>query len=435
MGEIQVIKSTPYWWDKSTLPQVPDQETFPREVDILIVGAGLTGLSAARTAAKAGRSVLVVDQNQPGYGASSRNGGMLGGGHRLSISQMQERYGKKIALGLLKEAHLDSAEFARTIMREEKIDCDYQQVGRFRGLWHSKEYESAARELERLQKLLPIEASMLSREQQTQALASDLYRGGVIYHDHAAINPTKWLLGLLKSAVHHGAITQGNTEVTAIQQTSEGFLIKTSKGAIKADKVLLATNGYTSTHLSALRRRIFPVPSFIITTENLGTTLIKELFPTGMMIVESRARHCYYRPSPDRTRIIFGARAAMFDAPETFVRAQLHKLLKQVFPQLGNINVSHSWRGNTGFAFEMMPHVGAINGIWHAAGYSGNGNTLAPWLGHKAALQMIGDPAGETAFSHSELKTRWWYHNRAWFLPFVDVAYRGRDFWNDWNRT
>ena len=89
----------------------------------------------------------------------------------------------------------------------------------------------------------------------------------------------------------------------------------------------------------------------------------------------------------------------------------------------------------TRFAFEFMPHVGQIDGVWHAAGYSGNGNTLAPWLGHKAALQMIGDPAGETAFSHSELKTRWWYHNRAWFLPFVDVAYRGRDFWNDWNRT
>lgn len=82
-----------------------------------------------------------------------------------------------------------------------------------------------------------------------------------------------------------------------------------------------------------------------------------------------------------------------------------------------------------------MPHVGQIDGVWHAAGYSENGNTLAPWLGHKAALQMIGDPAGETAFSHSELKTSWWYHNRAWFLPFVDVAYRGRDFWNDWNRT
>ena len=429
-----MIKNSPYWWDLNTSPWVTDQNALPKEVDILIVGAGLTGLSAARTAAKAGRSVLVLDRGPHGHGASSRNGGMLGGGHRLSIGEMQARYGEEISLGLLKEAHLDSAEFARDIMREEKIDCNYQQVGRFRGLWHSKEYESAARELERLQKLLPIEASMLSKEQQTQAIASDLYRGGVIYHQHAAINPTKWVKGLLRAALLHGARVQDSTAVLGIQRSSKGYLVKTVKGEVKANKVLLATNGYTSANLTALRRRIFPVPSFIIATENLGRTLIKELFPTGMMIVESRARHCYFRPSPDRTRIIFGARAAMFDAPDAFVLSQLRKLLMQVFPQLESVQISHSWRGNTGFAFDMMPHVGEIDGIWHAAGYSGNGNTLAPWLGHKAALQMMGNKEGETAFSHIELKTKWWYHNRAWFLPFLDVAYRGRDFLIDFFR-
>ena len=408
---------------------------LPQETDILIVGAGLTGLSAARTAAKAGQAVLVVDQHSPGFGASSRNGGMLGGGHRLSIAKVTARYGKDVAVKLLQEAHLDSADFVRKVMTEEAINCDYDQVGRFRGLWHTHEYETAARDLEQLQKLLPIEASLLSQAQQHQAVASDLYRGGVVYHQHAAINPAKWVFGLHRAAADHGANIQGNTAVLGLQKSKHGYLVKTTTGEIKANKLLLATNGYTPPQMGALRRRVFPVPSFIISTEKLGRDRIRQLFPSDMMVVESRARHCYYRPSPDKTRIVFGARAAMFDAPEALVVSQLRKLLAQIFPQLRQVKISHSWRGFTGFSFEFMPHVGQIDGVWHAAGYSGNGNTLAPWLGHKAALQMIGDPAGETAFSHSELKTRWWYHNRAWFLPVVDLAYRGRDFRNDWNRT
>ena len=430
-----MTKSKPYWLDLTEFPEASEQQVLPQEIDILIVGAGLTGLSAARTAAKAGRAVLVVDQHSPGFGASSRNCGMLGGGHRLSIAEMTARYGKDVAFNLLKEAHLDSADFVRKVMIEEAIDCDYEQVGRFRGLWHTHEYETAARDLEQLQKLLPIEASLLSRTQQHQAVASDLYRGGVVYHQHAAINPAKWVFGLQGAAADHGALIQGKTAVLGLQKSTRGYLVKTTRGVVKANKILLATNGYTPPQMGALRRRVFPVPSFIISTDELGRDLIRQLFPSNMMVVETRARHCYYRPSPDKTRIVFGARAAMFDAPEALVVSQLRKLLGQIFPQLRQVKISHSWRGFTGFAFEFMPHVGQIDGVWHAAGYSGNGNTLAPWLGHKAALQMIGDPAGETAFSHSELKTRWWYHNRAWFLPFVDVAYRGRDFWNDWNRT
>lgn len=218
---------------------------LPQEIDILIVGAGLTGLSAARTAAKASQAVLVVDQHAPGFGASSRNGGVLGGGHRLSIAEMTARYGKNLTLKLLQEAHLDSADFVRRVMAEEAIDCNYEQIGRFRGLWHTNEYDPAARDLEQLQKLLPIEASMLSRSQQHQAVASDLYRGGVVYHQHAAINPAKWVSGLQRSAADNGALVQGNTAVLGLQKSHRGYLVKTTRGVVKANKILLATNGYS----------------------------------------------------------------------------------------------------------------------------------------------------------------------------------------------
>ena len=240
-----MIKSKPYWLDLAEFPDASEQQMLPQETDIHIVGAGLTGLSAARTAAKAGRSVLVVDQHAPGFGASSRNGGMLGDGHRLSIAAMTARYGKDVAFKLLQEAHLDSSDFVRSVMTEEAINCDYEQVGRFRRLWHTHEYETVALDLQKLQKLLPIEASLLPRTQQHQAVASDLYHGGVVYHQHAAINPAKWVFGLQRAAVDHGVLIQGKTAVLGFEKSMRGHVVKTTRGEVKANKVLLATNGYT----------------------------------------------------------------------------------------------------------------------------------------------------------------------------------------------
>ena len=81
-----------------------------------------------------------------------------------------------------------------------------------------------------------------------------------------------------------------------------------------------------------------------------------------------------------------------------------------------------------------MPHVGQIDGVWHAMGYSGSGNAMAPWLGHKAAQGILGDPAGETAYSRTAFPKRWWHQGQPWFLPFADVTFRRRDIWNTRNR-
>ena len=109
-------------------------------------------------------------------------------------------------------------------------------------------------------------------------------------------------------------------------------------------------------------------------------------------------------------------------------------LIRQVFPQLERLEFSHSWRGFTGFSFDFLPSVGKIDGIWHAMGYSGSGNAMAPWLGHKVALQILGDAEGDTAFSRTGFPLRWWHRGRPWFLPFADLSFRLRDAWNHINR-
>lgn len=404
----------------------------------MVVGAGLTGLSAARTLAGRGKSVLVLDTGVPGGGASSRNGGMVGGGHRLSLDEMEARFGTPIGHRLLREAHIESFAFVREVMAKEGIDCDYVEMGRFRGFWRHAEYEATARWLTRLQELIPLEAEMVPRARQRQEVASDLYRGGVVFPRHAGLNPAKWVRGMLRATCRAGAVVVGHTPVTGVSREKVGWRIDmVHQGArrhVRAGQVLAATNGYTSAALPDLRRRIIPVPSFIAVTEPLGTERVGKLFPSGRMIVESRDRHCYYRPLPCGTRIMFGGRAAMFNVAERFASAELHRLLKQVFPDIGPVAFSHSWRGRTGFSFNYLPNVGQIHGIWHAAGYSGSGNAMAPWLGHKVALQMLGDPDGETAFSHTELPTRWWKPGGAWFLPCADLTFRLRDVINNLRR-
>jgi len=312
-------------------------------------------------------------------------------------------------------------------MQEESIECDYAETGRFRALWREDELEKEARGIERLQKYIPLEAEVVPREGQRDILATDLYAGGVVYPRHGCLNPAKWVKGILGAASEHGALIQGDTPVLSVQRDGAGFRAETGRGAVRAGAVLMATNGYTQPAMSAWKRRIIPIPSYIVATEELGENRIKSLFPGGRVVSESRERHCYYRPSPDGKRLVFGGRAAIFDAPEALVQSQLRGLMSTIFPELGNVAFTHSWRGRTGFAFDYLPNVGQIDGVWHAMGYSGSGNTMAPYLGHKAALQILGDPDGETAFSKTTFPTRWWHQGQPWFLPFADVMFRARD--------
>ncbi len=423
----QSTKKFPYWWDSAGHP-APTQETeLPGEVDALVVGAGLTGLSAARTLAMHGKSVLVLDSGNPGQGASSRNGGMIGGGHKVDADTLISRDGIDIAARKLREMHLDSVKFAKTVMETEEIDCDFRQTGRFLALWLSSEYENAARNLNKIKELAPVSAEMVQKSQLRDEIASDIYAGGAIYHNHGGLNPAKWVQGFLEAAIRRGALVQGNTPAIQIESDQRGHSVLTPRGRVRAGEVLLATNGYTKGMFGTAGRSVFPVPSYIVATEQLGANHVGTMFPTARMIVETRERHCYFRPSPDGTRIVFGGRAALFQAGNRFFEHQLRSLMTGIFPELRGVGISHAWKGNTGFTFGMEPHVGRFNGLWHAMGYCGNGNAMAPWLGHKAALQIIGNAEGETAFSHATLQQRWWYQGRPWFLPLADVGFRARD--------
>ena len=426
-------KSAPYWWE-AFAPFKDKQNPLPESIDVVVVGAGLTGCSAALTLAKNGIKVALLEADRPGYGASTRNGGMIGGGYKLSLEQMIKLYGNDTAHKLLYEAHIDSLAFAVKRIKKENIDCDYVQWGRYRGMWNKAEYDATAASLDDLRKLVPVNIDMVPPEKQRTEIGTDFYSGGMMLHDHGGLHPAKYLTGMLKAAKRAGAKVFGFTPVTKVEQAGSGFVVTTSRGTIKCDNVLMATNGYTTADFAKLKKRIIPVSSFLIATEKLSPSLVNDIMPGKRMLVETRHRHCYMRLSPSGDRFIIGGRAGMSPIDTEKATAEMRALMVEVFPQLQNAAISHSWTGQTGFTFSTMPNIGQFDGVWHAVGYSGSGNAMAPYFGHKAALLMIGDKKGETAFTETTLQTRSWYQGKPWFLPFAHLTYRWNDFHQDLTR-
>jgi glycine/D-amino acid oxidase-like deaminating enzyme len=385
----------PYWWREAPL-ETEREVRLPDSIDVAIVGAGFTGLSAALELSRAGRVVLVLDGLAPGEGASSRNGGMVGSGHRLTYDQLVRLYGEARAVDILREG-LSAFAFTTDLIEREGIACEFQRTGRFRAAWRAADYERIARDVEAQKRVLGLEADMVPRAEQGREVATERYHGGCVYHAHGGLQPALFhqaLLGLARAA---GAQVQGHTRVQAIEREAESFRLRTARGELRAREVILATNGYTDRAAPSLRRRLAPIPSFIIATERLGANRVRSLIPGGRMIVESRAAYCYYRPSPDGERILFGARAALHPVSPERAARRLYAYLTDLFPSLGGIRLQHSWSGYVAFTRQWLPSLGVQDGIHYAAGYCGSGVAMAPYLGYRIAHRLLGTAEGRTA--------------------------------------
>jgi len=419
------VNFNPWWWEAAA-PNAPRDTVLPQRCDVAVVGGGYTGASAALTLARAGRDVLLLDAEAPGFGASSRNGGMIGSGHRLGLAALSDLYGRERALAILREG-LASLDFTTQLIESEGIDCDFRRCGRFRGAWRPADYDAMTREAETLGREIGLETAVVPRGEQHREVATDCYHGGVVYLRHGAVHPAKLHCGLLALARDAGATVVGHTPVTGLVAEDRGFRLSTPRGSVTASEVVLASNGYTGAALPWFQRRLLPVSSYIVATEALPEETVRRLIPGGRMIVETRSRHCYYRASPDGRRLLLGARAALRRISPAQAAPRNHRLLVQLFPELAGVRLSHAWSGYVCFPRDQMPQIGVRDGIHFALGYSGSGVAMAPYLGHKVALKLLGDRAGATAFDDRPFPPIPFYAGRPWFLPFLDLYYRMRD--------
>lgn len=416
----------PYWWDAAEPVATPDP--LPDACDVLVIGAGYTGLSAAIAAHECGARVVVVEAGVPGEGASSRNGGMFGAHPRLSWDKLAALFGAETADALFAEAGPALA-WARRFIEAEAIDCDFQTTGRIQLAWTGSHHAAQRRLADTIQTKSDVEVAVLDRDGISADISTDRYAGGLVFPDHGALHPAKYHRGMLRAVMRRGVPVVSHAKVEALTRSGARFEVDTPKGRIRADKVILATNGYTTRPFGWHVKRVFPLPSYMIATENLPPDMLADLAPGRRMMVETRARHSYFRLSPDGTRILFGGRASMRDLPLAQAAARLRGTMAEIWPSLQDVTLSHAWKGNTGYSFAHMPHVGVQDGLCFAMGFSGSGTVMAPYLGAKAGYLAVGDARADTAYARTHLPRHALHvFDRPHFLKPADLWYR---YWVD----
>lgn len=418
-------KETPFWWERVPRPVLPEA-ALPARVDVAIIGSGYTGLSAAIQTARGGRDTIVLDAEDAGWGCSTRNGGQISTSIKLSYDELSQRHGADAAFRILKEGQ-NSLAWVAEFVGAEKLDCDFRIAGRFHAAHSPGQYEVLVRTVQNQPKGLEVKAEIVPRAEQHRELGTDAYYGGLVYLQHASVDPARYHQGMLDRALAAGVRVVPRCAATAIQRNGNGFQIATARGTIAARDVVIATNGYTGALTPWLRRRVIPIGSYVIATEPLPRETMARLMPRGRIVSDTRKVVYYYRPSPDGQRILFGGRVSHNETNPQLSAPRLHAELARLFPDLAQTRISHSWMGFVAYTFGHLAHIGQHDGLHYAMGYCGSGVGMASYLGMRIGQQVLGRKEGRTALDDVRFQTRPFYTGNPWFLAPAIMYYRWRD--------
>jgi glycine/D-amino acid oxidase-like deaminating enzyme len=423
-----------YWLTTTEIPTTDVSLALPQRADVAVIGAGFTGLSAARTLAKRGAKVAVLEAETIGWGASSRNGGMVLTGMKLGVNKLISMYGRELTQRMY-AASLSTIDCVEQIIREEGMDCDFSRCGHLEVACKQKHFDDYARQAEVIAREFNHELRVVQKNELSAEIGSNIYFGGMVDKVSAGLNPARYVAGLGRAAMKAGAEVFEHARVGDLRRESSqgesGWKITTSRGTLWAREVFVGTSGYTGQATPALQKKIIPIGSFIITTQTLPEALAHELSPRNRMIYDSKNYLYYYRLTPDR-RMLFGGRAAFFPENDQTIRRSVEILrhgMIGVYPQLRDTKIEYVWGGTLDFAFDIMPHAGQIDGMYYAVGYAGHGVAMATYQGQKMAELIAGDkpenPFVGISFPGAPLGL---YNGRPWFLPFAGMWYKVLDW-------
>ncbi len=357
--------------------------------DILIVGAGYSGLSTGLHLVEKGYTVTIVEAAQVGWGASGRNGGQIVNGLNASLQTIKKRYGADTAnfvAGLVQEG----GEIIREHISTYDIECDLKDGNIFTA------YTGAhMRELEDRLKLWAgygiKNQEMLDKEQLRQHVNSDVYAGGVIDRSGGHMHPLNLALGEAAAFEKLGGVIFEQTPALHVDTAAAKPVVKTRNGSITCNTLVLCGNAYLGHVVPTLASRVMPVSTQIIATEPLGDDRAHDLMPTDICIEDVRYILDYYRLSADK-RMLFGGGLVYGGTDPSDIKAKLLPNMTKVFPQLKDVKVDFAWSGNFALSFSRVPQMGRIgDSTYFAHGYSGHGVTGSHTFGRILSEAIDGD--------------------------------------------
>jgi len=418
----------PYWHATATPFAAGATGPVSGHYDAAVIGAGFTGLGAARRLAMEGRSVVVLEAGTVGCGASGRNGGHLNNGIAHSFLHAREIFGLEKARAMYRafDAGVDTIE---RIVAEEGIDCAFRRSGKLKLASKPKHFDSLARNFEAVHRDVDPDTALLSRADLAREVVSDSFHGGMLQSRSAMMHMGRFVAGLGEAAARHGAVIHEGAAVTAREARGEGWALTTPKGTATADKVLLATGAYTTAAFPWFRRRIVPVGSFIIATRPLTEAEIAASVPGDRTYVNSLNIGNYFRLSPDR-RLLFGGRARFAAVSDQRSDARSGEILRQslaaVFPQLAAVEVDYCWGGLVDMTADRFPRAGEAQGLYYSMGYSGHGAQISTHMGEIMADLMMGK-LDRNPWADLPWNAVPGHFGQPWFLPLVGAYYKLRD--------
>ena len=428
-----LLREQNYWLTTTDFPKI-ETRPLPDRADVAVIGAGFTGLSAARTLAQRGAKIAVLESETIGWGASSRNGGMVLTGMKLGVYQLISMYGRDLTRRMY-AASLETIDCVEQIVREGAIDCGFSRCGHLEVACKQKHFDDYARQAEVIAREFNHQLRVVQKHELSAEIGSNIYYGGMVDELSSGLNPARYVGGLARAAMKAGAEIFEHARVESLQRESRqgesGWKVTTSRGTLWSREVFVGTSGYTGSATPALLRKLVPIGSYIITTQTLPEALAHELSPRNRMIYDSKNYLYYYRLTPDR-RMLFGGRAAFFPENDRTIRRSaeiLRRGMIDVYPQLRDAKIEFVWGGTLDFAFDIMPHAGQLDGMYYAVGYAGHGVAMATYQGQKMAELIAGDkpenPFVGIPFPGAPLGL---YNGKPWFLPFAGAWYKFLDW-------
>lgn len=393
--------------------------------DVVIIGAGFTGISASYHLQERGISSVVLEEHTVGWGASGRNGGMLNTGYKLSAGELIKKFGLEEAKRLDQYA-LDSNEAVREIAEKHQIECDVVQCGHL-GLSRK---ESKTKKFEHTQELIAKhfnrEVKVLTGSSIHEEIHSDYFKSAYLdplsYHFH----PLNYVRGLAEVAYENGARIFEYSKAIDIKKTKNKFIVKTAKGEVHANDLIYATDGYSNKITKELHKGIFPLASFVIATEPLEEGLVKDLIPNNRNLYDTINLTNYFRRTPDN-RIIFGGSGIGYPAKPKF-KAELITLLTNVFPQLKQSKIDYFWGGIIGATVEKFPVIGqTAEGAYYSVGYTGHGAAQSTLHGKILSQIILQEESINPVFEKTPLKTVPMYQQKKLLVSAANLYFRMMD--------